>query len=87
MVRRVLDEHFRMSGKAVDVSVSHGYRENIHIMVIAPHFELLTMPQRYDEVWPLIEALPPDTVQRVSLCVLLTPEEHRAAYGEPLAAA
>ncbi len=85
-IEKTLHDHFRETGVEAEVIVEHGYRDNIHIRVVTAHFYGLTMPQRYDEVWPLVEALAPDMVFRVSLCVLLTPEEYRAAYGESLQA-
>ena len=87
-IRAALKAHFAVVDPLAEIRVEHGYRDNIHIRVVSDHFEPLTKLQRGDEVWPIVEtAAGPEDVLRISLCIALTPEEYRASYAEPLAAA
>jgi stress-induced morphogen len=54
------------------------YRRNsgsVRIRVVDPDFQGVSMTDRDQGLWPLVESLPEDVVSQLSLLLLLTPKE------------
>jgi stress-induced morphogen len=54
------------------------YRQNnvsVRIRIIDPDFQGLSLAEREEVVWPLLDQVPEDVVADVSLLLLLTPKE------------
>lgn len=54
------------------------YRQNsgsVRIRVVDPDFQGVSMTDRDQGLWPLVESLPEDVFSQLSLLLLLTPKE------------
>jgi hypothetical protein len=54
------------------------YRQNsgsVRIRVVDPDFRGISVTDRDQNLWPLVESLPDDVFSQLSLLLLLTPEE------------
>jgi hypothetical protein len=54
------------------------YRQNsvsVRVRIIDPDLAGKSRVQREEEIWPLLEKLPEETVQEISLLLLFTPDE------------
>lgn len=60
------------------------YRQNnvsVRVRIIDPDFMGKSRVEREEEVWPLFDALPDDSVADISMLLLLTPEEAVQSLG------
>ena len=65
------------------VRVSPGWRDNIHVHVIAEGFRSMAWPEREKLVWSLLEdRLDEELVSSISLLMVETPEEAAPDYDE-----
>jgi len=73
-IEKRLKENFHNNDDIVIVSVNPLRR--IHIVVVSKQFVALDLEERDEKVWPILEAyLKPDQLQRIAMCMLLTPQE------------
>src|SRR5579864_1433133 len=59
------------------------YRYNpasIRIRIVDPGFKGLNKVEREEQVWKILEKLPDDTQQEISILLLLTPEEKKTSF-------
>lgn len=73
-IEKRLREDFNKNNDIVTISVSPLRR--IHIVVVSKQFAGLDLEERDEKVWPVLETnLKPDQLQRIAMCMLLTPQE------------
>ena len=73
-IKTLLRKNFYNRDDIVTVSVSPLRR--IHIVVVSKQFVGLELEARDEKVWPTLEShLKPDQLQRIAMCMLLTPQE------------
>lgn len=73
-IEKRLREDFNKNNDIVTVSISPLHR--IHIVVVSKQFVGLELEERDEEIWPILEThLKPDQLQRIAMCMLLTPQE------------
>ena len=53
----------------------------VHIRIIDPDFLGTRRRDRHDQVWSILEKLPDDTIQELSMLLLLTPDEAKKSYA------
>jgi len=63
-------------GDAVEVIVTHGYRDALHVIVVSKLFEDETVGARNKRIWPHLRSLDPEILLRISVLMTLTPEEY-----------
>lgn len=60
------------------------YRHNsvsVRVRIINPDFKGKDRGEREDEIWPLVEKLPEQTVSELSLLLLFTPQEAKKSFA------
>lgn len=76
-IKKVLKEHIP-NADVIDVERSRGLPSKIHIIIASEFFKEKNMQKRQDYVWEVLEKnLTSDELLRISLCLILTPDEAR----------
>jgi len=66
---------YQASHPAARIKVRRQNSVSIRIRVVDPAFRGRGLAEREEEIWPLIEQLPPDNREEITMLLLLTPEE------------
>ena len=83
-VLKQIGESLRPYGDAHSEAEIELYRQNnvsVRVRIIDPEFAGKGLVEREEEVWPLFDAVPDETVADVSMLLLLTPEEAKQSLG------
>jgi hypothetical protein len=65
-------------------AVIEGRRQNpvaIRIRIIDPDFAGVDRAKREDEIWPLLQKLPEETIANITMLLLLTPDETARSFA------
>jgi hypothetical protein len=79
-VRNVLSEYKSRHPEA-KVDVRRYNSASIRVRVIDPAFEGVSLVDRDDELWELLEKLPDDTIADLSMLITLAPSELRTSMA------
>jgi len=66
---------YKAGHPAADIKVRRYESVAIQIRIIDPAFRGRGLAQREDEVWPLIQSLPGDVREEITMLLLVAPEE------------
>ncbi len=73
LVKRTVEK--AMDGP-VEVIVTYGFRDALHVIVVSQLFEGQTVGERNGRIWPHLRSLDPEILLRVSILMVLTPDEY-----------
>jgi stress-induced morphogen len=75
---RLLREYVSRHPRA-QVSVKRYNSVSVRVRIIDPDFEGMSRAERDDAVWEVLDTLPEETREEISLLILLTPEESKTS--------
>jgi stress-induced morphogen len=79
-IRDALSEHMKAHpGAKIDVQRRNSV--SIRIRIIDPDFKSLDLVQRDNQLWKILEKLPEDLLSRISLLLLMTPNEAKKSLA------
>src|SRR5438034_14013 len=79
-ILRELREKYLPAHDRAQIKVYRYNSTSIRIRILDPDFAGKSIVEREEMVWPILDALPDEIVQDISILLLLTPEERNSSF-------
>jgi hypothetical protein len=74
-IKKCLEEGYKPAHPGAQIDVYRYNSVSVRVRIIDPEFAGLSRTERDTSVWTVLDTLPDDTAQEISVLLLLTPEE------------
>jgi stress-induced morphogen len=76
-----LEQRYQSAHPKASITVKRSNAVCIRVRILDPDFAAIPSLKRHHVVWDILDELPDDTANQISLMVLLTPQEAKSSFA------